>query len=90
MPAMTPPPMLSSLPVGMGMRGTGLRKVRISQSRSAAILRSARSGLTAMGWPTVSSDDRADAEFFGDGFDEDGGGCGDNDHVVAGGEVVGD
>ena len=47
-------------------------------------------GEFAVGFFKFGGDDRADAEFFGDGFDENSGGCGDNDHVVAGGEVVGD
>ena len=35
--------------------GTALENVSIGQSRSMAILRSARSALTAYGWPTASS-----------------------------------
>ena len=34
---------------------TGRRNSRIGQSRSSAALRSALSGLTAVGWPTASS-----------------------------------
>ena len=43
---------------GAGIRSrsdTGLENVSIGQPRAAASLRSARSGFTAVGWPTVSS-----------------------------------